>query len=221
MGRLSEILDVLNFKTLYFNFKYLPVRRAVRFPILISRHCRVRKAGGTVEILAPVHFGMIRFGMDGVGIFDNRRSRSIWQVEGKLIFEGRAFIGHGCKISVARGGELRLGDNLKITAESAIAATNKIHIGANCLLSWNILIMDTDWHSVLDQNENIINPALPVQIDDHVWIGCEVTILKGVSIASGCIVAAGTIVSKSVADPNCIIGKNPNEILKRNIQWRA
>ena len=122
---------------------------------------------------------------------------------------------------MARGGELRLGDNLKITAESAIAATNKIHIGANCLLSWNILIMDTDWHSVLDQNENIINPALPVQIDDHVWIGCEVTILKGVSIASGCIVAAGTIVSKSVADPNCIIGKNPNEILKRNIQWRA
>ena len=66
MGRLSEILDVLNFKTLYFNFKYLPFRRAVRFPILISRHCRVRKAGGTVEILAPVHFGMIRFGMDGV-----------------------------------------------------------------------------------------------------------------------------------------------------------
>ena len=32
--------------------------------------------------------------------------------------------------------------------------------------------MDTDWHSVLDHNENIINPALPVQIDDHVWIGC-------------------------------------------------
>ena len=116
---------------------------------------------------------------------------------------------------------MRLGNNLKITAESTIAATNKIHIGANCLLSWNILIMDTDWHSVLDQNENIINPALPVQIDDHVWIGCEVTILKGVSIASGCIVAAGTIVSKSVADPNCIIGKNPNKILKRNIQWRA
>ena len=109
MGRLSEILDVLNFKTLYFNFKYLPFRRAVRFPILISRHCRVRKAGGTAEILAPVHFGMIRFGMDGVGIFDNRRSRSIWQVEGKLVFEGRAFIGHGCKISVARGGGIAFG----------------------------------------------------------------------------------------------------------------
>ena len=31
MGRLSEILDVLNFKTLYFNFKYLPFRRAARF----------------------------------------------------------------------------------------------------------------------------------------------------------------------------------------------
>lgn len=221
MRVLSDFWEVLNWKTVYFNFKYLPFCQAIRFPMLISRHCRIRKVGGTMEIQSPIRCGMIRVGMDAVGIFDNKRSRSIWQVEGRLVFGGSAFIGHGCSISVARGGELFLGDNVRITAETSIAATNSVHIGAGCLLSWDILIMDTDWHSILDQGGNVSNPSLPVTISDHVWIGCRVTILKGVSIASGCIVAAGTTVSKSVLISNCIVGKNPNEILKRNIDWRS
>ena len=219
MNKIHRLWDVLNFKTIYFNFHYLPFSQAIKFPILISRHCRIRKAQGSIRIESPVRFGMISIGRDGVGIFDNKRSRSIWQVAGTVVFEGDATIGHGCKISVEGGGFLRFGKKFACTAESSIAAIKSIVFGENCLLSWDILIMDTDWHKILNADHTIINPPQPVTIGNHVWIGCRTTILKGVTIADNSVIAAGSIVTKSVSLPNTISGGMPCKTIKKEITW--
>ena len=65
---------------------------------------------------------MISIGYGEVGIFDMKRSRSIWQVYGEVVFKGKANIGHGSKISVDKNGTLELGNNFKTTAESAIVS---------------------------------------------------------------------------------------------------
>ena len=164
---------------------------------------------------------MIRIGWDSVGIFDNKRSRSIWQVAGKVVFNGRCFLGHGCKISVGTDATLSFGDNFSCTAESSIATVKSVTIGSDCLFSWDILLMDTDWHTITDAAGSEMNPSQAVRIGNHVWIGCRTTILKGVTIADGTIVAAGSIVSKDIPERNCIVGKSPLQIIRSNVSWHA
>ncbi len=60
--------------------------------------------------------------------------------------------------------------------------------------------------------------ARPVEIGDNVWIGRDVTILPGVKIEEGAVIAARSVVTKSV--PKCaVVGGNPAKIIKyRNIE---
>lgn len=61
--------------------------------------------------------------------------------------------------------------------------------------------------------------SAPIVIGNHVWIGLNVTILKGVTIGDGCMVAAGAVVTKSFP-PNYLIGGVPAKIIKEDILWR-
>ena len=54
---------------------------------------------------------------------------------------------------------------------------------------------------------------LPVVIEDDVWVGANVTILKGVTIGRGSVVAAGAVVTRS-CPPYSIIGGVPAKVLK-------
>ena len=67
------------------------------------------------------------------------------------------------------------------TAETSIVAFTEIRFGNNCLLSWDILVMDTDFHKLKDEFGNIINKPRPIIIGDRIWIGCRCLILKGQS----------------------------------------
>ncbi|MCF6768117.1 acyltransferase [Thiotrichales bacterium 19S11-10] len=55
---------------------------------------------------------------------------------------------------------------------------------------------------------------LPVIIEDDVWIGCNVTTLKGVTIGAGSVVAAGSVVTKSIS-PYSIYGGVPAKFIKK------
>ena len=58
----------------------------------------------------------------------------------------------------------------------------------------------------------------PIIIGNHVWIGMNVTILKGVRIGDGAIVAAGAVVTKDVPE-NTLVGGVPARVLKTDISW--
>ena len=124
-------------------------------------------------------------------------------------------------------GRIYVGDYTFI-GKSRIFSANSVHIGRAVLLSDNVCIMDSDLHPYSaskrleiaklwtegqfpDVYTNIASK--PVRIEDHVWIGFNCSILKGVTIGEGAIVGAGSVVTKDVP-PFTIVAGNPARIIR-------
>ena len=126
------------------------------------------------------------------------------------------------------GGKIILGENTYVGEGTRIWSGASITVGNNVLISHNVNIMDSNAHEIdyLERMDSYLDfkknghpkeigsvQASPITIDDHVWIGFNATILKGVSIGRGAIIAAGTIIVKDVP-PFVMMGGNPARILK-------
>ena len=204
-------------KTLRLNFHYFPFKTAVKLPVVVSHRTYLRELHGKVELPEKVETAMIKIGFGDVGHSDRKRSRSIWQVSGTVCFGGKASIGHGSKLSVR--GDLKLGAGFNMTAESTIVCAKEITFGDDCLLAWDVLVMDTDEHPLFDKDNERINPDKPIVVGNHVWIGCKCVLLKGAEVPNDTVLAAGTLLKSAFAGENQVIGGNPPSILKRDVRW--
>ena len=204
-------------KTLRFNLHYFPLKTALKLPVVVSHRTYLRELHGKVELPEKVETAMIKIGFGDVGHYDRKRSRGIWQVSGTINFGGKASIGHGSKISVR--GNLSFGSDFNMTAESTIVCAKEIRFGDDCLLSWDILVMDTDEHPLYNKVNERINPDKAILVGNHVWIGCKCVLLKGAVVPDNTVVAAGTLLTSAFVGENQVIGGNPSSILKRDVRW--
>ena len=205
-------------KTLRFNLHYFPFATAIKMPVIVSHRTFLREMHGKVNLPENIETAMVKIGFGDVGHYDRKRSRTIWQVSGEVNFAGKASIGHGSKISVR--GKLNLGSKFNITAESTIVCAKEITFGNDCLVSWDVLVMDTDEHPIYNKEHERINPDKPITVGNHVWIGCKCVLLKGAEIPNDTVLAAGTQLRSSFAGENQIVGGNPPAILKRDVTWQ-
>ena len=215
------LFEVNPWKTIYFNLHYFPMKTAIRMPFFIYWRSELYKLNGKIVIDAPVRTGMIKFGAHGLGTQDLFYSRTMIQLYGTVVVKGKACIGRGSKISVGREARLTFGENFMITGDSQIICHKEITFGNDCLLSWDILMMDTDFHHVLDTRGYKTNMPKPISIGNHVWIGCKTVILKGVSLADDTIVSANSTITRSFEEPNCIIGGHAQTaaVLRHSVCW--
>ncbi|GAA4333158.1 hypothetical protein GCM10023149_39740 [Mucilaginibacter gynuensis] len=220
MSKVLKLLKRINLKTIVFNLKYFPFKTAVKLPVFISNNVYLYKTQGKVTLNGPIKTAMVQIGYGRIGISDFKRSRAIWEVYGEVVFNGRAFIMHGCKINVGPEGQLIIGEDFNMSTECALVAAKKIEIGNQSGISWESLVMDTDFHHIFDENGEVFNHPKEVIIGDKVWVGCRCTILKGSVIPSGSIVAANSLVTKRLVGENNIFGGNPMRVLKSNISWK-
>lgn len=98
---------------------------------------------------------------------------------------------------------------------TVISAAERIEIGNNVLCGANTTITDCDWHH-MDAGLRLAGDpgaAAPVIIEDCVWLGLNVTVLKGVRIGYASVVAAGSVVVKDVP-PNCVVAGVPARIIR-------
>ena len=109
-------------------------------------------------------------------------------------------------------GSIEIGKYSLITPGVRIMAAKKITIGDSCMIAHGAYISDADWHGIYDRSEPVGN-ALPVVLEDNVWIGDSAIICKGVRIGKNSIVGAGSVVTKDVP-PNSIFAGNPAKLVK-------
>ena len=196
------------FRSIPINFKLFPFKIALKFPVIISPFVKIKSLKGKVIIEnCDIEVGMIRIGFGDIGIFDQVLSRSVLEIEGKIIFYGKAFIGHGSKISVGKNGILEIGNNFIITAETVIICHKNIKFGDNNLISWENLFMDTDFHKIKNIEKNgIVNIAKEIYIGNNVWFGCRNTILKGSKILNNCVIGSNSLINKKFDKDNILLG---------------
>lgn len=123
----------------------------------------------------------------------------------------------GC-ISVNQGGFLRIGNHVGLSS-TCIWVHESIVIGDNVKIGANVILMDSDAHSLsyLDRR-NISSDRRnkknsPIIICDDVLIGVNSIILKGVVIGARSVIGAGSVVTKSVPE-DCVACGNPAKIIK-------
>lgn len=218
---ITRILGGVNWiKTIYFNFHYLSIKDAFKLPIFIFKHTKLSEMQGNVIVNGKMKMGRVKIGQYAVGTLDISYNRTIWQNNGTVVFKGKAHIGSGSKLSITNGGVLVFGNDFCVTGGSQIICSKEIVFGKENLLSWDILIMDTDFHNIINADGKIINSPKPIKIGDRVWIGCRTLILKGVNINNDVVVGAGSKITKDIITTNCIVAGTNNNVIKNNIQWR-
>lgn len=221
MAGIATIFKINWLKTIYLNFRYFSFSEALKLPIFVYRGVRIKISKGNVAVKGDLFTGMLKIGPNGVGTIDTLTEPTIWQCEGTLTIHGKAMFGVGSRICIGQGAELSLGKDFMITGRSTIICGKRIAFGDDCLLSWDILMMDTDLHKVTvssNGEKQVINEAQPITVGSHVWIGCRNTILKGASIPDNAVVAANSTITKSFSEQNVIIGAN-NKVLKTGVSW--
>lgn len=117
-------------------------------------------------------------------------------MKGSLKIGENTYIGE-CNNLRAAGGPIEIGKNCMIAEFVTLVASNhKMNFGE--------LMIEQDWDST----------KCGIFIDDDVWIGANSVILPGVHIGKGCVIGAGSVVTKDVKPFSIVVG-NPARILKK------
>lgn len=120
---------------------------------------------------------------------------------------------------IGKGATLKIGNNSGIN-NSSISCYNSIIIGDYVKIGTGSRIMDTNWHSInwwerMDPATDMTNArTAPVTIGNHVWLGANVFVMKGVTIGDRSIVSAGSVVTKDIPAGE-VWGGNPAKFLKK------
>jgi acetyltransferase-like isoleucine patch superfamily enzyme len=110
------------------------------------------------------------------------------------------------------GKNINVGENVFINSGCRFQDQGGITIGDGVLIGHNVVLATLN-HDIDPRKRNTMHPA-PITIGKDVWIGANATVVPGVTIGDGAIIAAGAVVTKDVP-PNVIVGGVPAKILKK------
>ena len=110
------------------------------------------------------------------------------------------------------GLHIHVGDNFHADYNCTMLDVAEIRIGDNCLIGPDVGIY-TAGHRLEPEGRVLDGYGIPIVIGNDVWIGGHSTILPGVTIGDGAVIAAGSVVAKDVA-PRTLVGGNPAKAIK-------
>ena len=125
--------------------------------------------------------------------------------------------GTSSSIMIGRNAILTIGEDVGFS-NSTICCREEITIGDHTIIGGNSKIWDTDFHPTsIEQRKRDINSKAktsPIHIGKYVFIGADVTIMKGVSVGDFAVIGAGSIVRTNIP-ANEVWAGNPAVFVKK------
>lgn len=158
-----------------------------------------------VKLKFPVYFAGFTF--------LSYRKQSFIEIGKKCRFMSLTFgnllgLNHNCILATEKNALLKIGDYCSFSGVS-IWCFKAIEFGNNVRCGANVTIIDGDAHS----DDPRSGECAPVLIEDNVWIGKDVTILKGVRIGRNTLIGANSVVTKDIP-ANVVAAGNPCKKVK-------
>ncbi len=131
-----------------------------------------------------------------------------------VLGDGVGFFRGNRLVLQADGAELSIGEGTYLNWGCTVVARQRVEIGQWCAIAWNVSIMDSDFHRL----DGAGPTTVPVRIGNFVWIGANVTILKGVTVGDGAVIAAGALVTEDVPAAALVAGV-PARVVRTDVTW--
>jgi acetyltransferase-like isoleucine patch superfamily enzyme len=211
-----------------YSFLYPRFRRRIQ---LVGKS-RLRMHPLTSLVLANseivIENGVLRLGMDfifldasslaGAG-YDLRRDNCRLHLYNSVLHTvGDVCLLPGCRV-IAVNSKVVIRNGTIINGPTYIIARRGVHIGEDCILARGVTVMDSDMHRIGGTGRKSTEEDIKeVVIGNHCWIGQNATILKGVVVGDGAIVAANSVVTEDVKGNNLVAGI-PAKVIREGVIW--
>ena len=185
----SQKVNIL--KTLIFNLRALPFKQAIKFPIYIYSDTKIISIGKIFIESDNIHKGMIRIGKRN--FFAGFKTQFI--NSGEIHFKGNFLIEAGTCIN--NSGKICFGDNGRVGECSKVIIINSLNIGCKARIAFETVIMDTDFHTIVNTNKGIAKKSYgEINIGSYNWIGNRSMIKKGTRTDDYTIVSSLSMLNK-------------------------
>lgn len=217
-ARMPLIDPAPGIRSLLSSLRWFP-RRFWRFPLLRNYPLKVHRGRGSVfEVDGRALFVSLPHLVESYSAkLAGDRAVIMLQDAAALRIGDRSVVSPGARFNIGEGASVTVGSRTLINENCIIYSRDSVSIGDDCAISWGVRIMDTDFHVLVKEGERLPMEA-PVRIGDHVWIGSNATVLKGVSIGDDAVVGAGAVVTRDVP-PRTVVAGNPARPIHEGMGW--
>jgi maltose O-acetyltransferase len=118
------------------------------------------------------------------------------------------------ELVASEGGTLEICAGTYINYGASISASLLVRIGPRCSLGTHVILMDSDFHQVEPERRNELPEAAPVILQENVWLGARVIVLKGVTIGADSVIGAGSVVTHDIP-PRCVAAGVPARVIRK------
>lgn len=126
-------------------------------------------------------FGLLRVGLPNVG-FTNKYDQTFLNIAGQVDFQKNFSIGRGCSFDIGPRAVATFGSGY-VAAKTIFVIMHGLTVGDGCAISWGCQFLDEDFHLI--EYEGKKEKSCEIVIGSHVWIGSNVTVLKGSVVPDG------------------------------------
>ncbi len=205
------------FKTIYFNFHYLPFKQAIKLPILLCKPELAECKGKIYIECDKIRFGMVKWGVRTQGVYPN--NGIIYKNTGGVIWiKGFCQIGNNSSLLIGKNGEVIFGDNFHASASKIISYIG-VEFGVCARVGWESIVMDTNFHPLYDiENKKFKKAYGKIIIGDYNWFGSQCVVLHGVTTPERCIFGMRSIVTRGGKyESYAAHGGSPIRVLSRGV----
>lgn len=161
--------------------------------------------------------GALRIGLGPFGLTSEHDHSIVRVREGaRFAVDGVVSLQRGVRV-VVDAGTLTIGHGTNVNGLTKILVASGVTIGRDCTFSWDVQILDNDFHTITVGGVEKPSKA-PITIGDRVWVGTRAVILKGVTVGDGAVVAAGAVVTRDVP-PKSVVAGLPAKVVGTADSW--